>query len=50
MEDKYVKEALAILEISPSNPLVKNSKHLLKLKIEIAKALVEAGTTLTLGK
>lgn len=47
MENKnaqYVKEAMAILEISKDNPLfAKNQKALIKLKLDIVKSLVKEG-------
>ena len=50
MEDKYVKEALAILNISKDNPLfAKNAKGLLKLKLDTIKALFKAGYDVPVG-
>ena len=43
MEDKYVQEAINILKVSTTNPLIKDSKKLAKIKIEIMKSLLEQG-------
>lgn len=43
MEDKHVQEALAVIKMSPENPFLKDKKKLIKLKLELAKALIEAG-------
>ena len=45
-KDKNLEEALAIMKISPDNPLIKDKKKLMKLKLELAKALIEAGHNL----